>query len=227
MPTNTRVGLPERARAVVEQFSLRNFVLALVAATLVGSISAAMVLREPEVHESRAVLLIDNPLAFASAGDDGTILKLDRLRTKYATLAHTQVIANPVAKTVGTSAGTVLASTDVVAAPASLSLVVAARAGRPADAVALAAAMSKAIVDYVVEEHETNSIPVADRFVFRVVQPAKFAVKTAPSARSARASGGIAFLVALLVSYVGFQLLRAPVLDPVGPARRSSSSATG
>ncbi len=211
MSTN-RPSLADRARAVVEQFSLRNFVLALIAAALVASVSAAMVLREPAVYESRAVLLIDNPLALATAGDEGTILKLDRLRIKYATLAHTEVIAGPVAKALDLPLGAVLGATDVVATPASLSLVVAARSGKPTAAVALAAAMSTGIVDFVVQEHEANHVPPNDRFVFRVVQPAKFAVKTAPLPRSARSSGAIAFVAALAVAYIGLQLLRAPLV---------------
>lgn len=207
----TKPLLAERARAVVDQFSIRNFTLALVAAALVGSISAALAMRGPTVYESRSVLLIDNPLAFATAGDDGTILKLDRLRTKYATLAGTQAIAGPAAKALGLGQGVVLSSTDVVAPPSSLALVVAARSARAKSAVALAAAMSTSIVDYVVQEHEANHIPPADRFAFKIVQPASFAAKTSPLPESARSAGLLGFGIALAISYVGLQLLRSPI----------------
>ena len=52
--------------------------------------------RPDHVH-STAVMLIDDPPALATAGDDGQLLKLDGLRLKYAALVGTDLIAQPVA----------------------------------------------------------------------------------------------------------------------------------
>lgn len=219
-----RPSLADRGRTAVEQFSLRNFVLALCAASLVAAVSAGLVLRGSVVYEARTVLLIDSPLSLATAGDDGTIVKLERLRSKYATLAGTEEMADPVAAKVGLRPGQVITSTDVVPPPATLTLVVVARADKRTAAVDLSTAMSEQIIDYVAAEHVANNVPPQDRFLFRSVQPARFAAKITPTVADARTSALLGFGAALAVGYLILQLLQVPA-PAEGDERRRRSAA--
>jgi hypothetical protein len=206
--------LADRGRGVVERFSLRNLTLAIGAAALLAAIAAVVALQAPERWESTAVLVIDNPRALATAGDDGTVNKLDRLRGKYATLARTEAIAGPVADELGVRPREIIDSTEVFAAPATLGVIVRARADRSDVATARAAAMARGLADYVEAEHEANAVPPEHRFVFDLVQPARDATKTSPSTERAREAALLTFGVSLVAVYVLLQMVRSPVVVP-------------
>jgi capsular polysaccharide biosynthesis protein len=210
----TSLTFDERVRGVVERFSLRNLTIAVGIAALLAGIAAVVSVSAPEKYESTAVLVIDNPLALAAAGDDGTVNKLDRLRGKYAALADTTVIAGPVAEQLGVTPDEIIGSTEVTASPSTLGLIVAAEAGTAEVAMARAAAMADGLVDYVSAEHETYEVPAENRFFFEVVQPADTAAKTSPSSERAREAAAIAFVVALVAVYVVLQMLRVPAVLP-------------
>lgn len=212
--TSTQPTLTDRARGVVERFSFRNLTFAVGIAALLAALAAVVSLRAPERYESTAVLVIDNPRALATAGNDGTVNKLDRLRGKYATLASTEAIAGPVGRELGVPPRAIIGSTEVFAAPSTLALVVRARGGARDVAVARAQAMADGIVRYVEVEHEENDVPAEHRFVFEVVQPAAFAVQTSPSSERAQEAAVLTFVVALVAAYVALQLVRAPVVVP-------------
>jgi capsular polysaccharide biosynthesis protein len=201
----------DRARVAVERFSIRNLTYALLLAVLLASLSAALSLRAPAEYRSLAVLLIDNPLALATSGNESTVNKLEQLRGKYATLANTEVIAGPVAEQLGMGVGAVITGTDVEPAPSTLSLVVAARGEDPERARALANAMATAIGSFVQAEHEQYAIPAQDRFVIKVVQEATPAAKVSPSTERTRTSAIIVFAVGLAVAYLALQFLRPPL----------------
>lgn len=210
MPT---LSLADRARVAVERFSLRNLTYALLAAVLVSGLSAAATLSAAAEYRSAAVLLIDNPLALASSGDDATVNKLQQLRGKYATLANTELIAGPVAGKLGMSVGAVIGDTDVQVTPATLSLLVTAKGADPARTRALAAAVSEEIGAFVQTEHQTYGVAEPDRFSIRVVQEASPAIQTSPSSDRALSSAGVAFIVILALAYFALQLLRPPLAE--------------
>ncbi len=213
-------SLADRARVAVERFSIRNLTYALLAAALLAGLSAAVALRAPAEYRSRAVLLIDNPLALATAGDDATVNKLEQLRGKYATLADTELMAGPVADELGMSVGAVIEATSVQPTPATLTLLVTADGDDPARTQALAAAMAQEIGSFVQTEHETYGVAQADRFSIRVVQEASPAVQTSPSSDRALRSAALAFVVVLALAYFALQLLRPPLAegDRIDPA---------
>jgi hypothetical protein len=210
----TRPTFTDRARNVVERFSFRNLTLAFGAAALLAGLAAAVTLRAPEQYEATTILVIDNPLALATSGDDGTVNKLDRLRGKYATLAATQAIAAPVAEELGVGPGAVIERTEVFASPSTLGLVVVGRGGTADGATSMADAMADGIVDYVEAEHEANAVPAEDRFTFTVVQPAQSARKSSPSNDRALDSAVLTFGFSLVAAYVILQLLRTPIVTP-------------
>ena len=200
-----------RSRVAVERFSLRNLVLALVVAVLCAGFAAALSMRGPDRYQSFSVLLIDNPLALATSGNDATVNKLEQLRGKYATLASTEVVAGPVGETVGLPAGAVMARTDVRPAPATLSLLVVASGDDPVSTRELARAMANGLAEFVVDEHKRNAVPAADRFVLEVVQPATPPSKSSPSSDAALTAAAITFVVAISGAYLALQFLRPPV----------------
>lgn len=210
MPT---LSLADRARVAVERFSIRNLTYALLAAVLLAGLSAAVTLRAPAEYRSAAVLLIDNPLALATAGDDATVNKLQQLRGKYATLANTELIARPVADELGIGVGEVIGATEVQPTPATLSLLVTATGPDPGRARALAAAMSEEIGAFVQAEHATYGVAEADRFSIRVVQEASPATQTSPSSDRAVSSAALAFLVVVVLAYFALQLIRPPLAE--------------
>ena len=203
--------LATRMRLAVERFSLRNLVLALVAAVLLAGVAAAWTLRAPDRYESVAVLIIDNPLALATSGNDATVNKLQLLRGKYATLAGTEVIAGPVADSLGMSTGEVIGRTQVIPAPSTLTLVVVAAGQQQAGTKELAAAMAEGISDFVEAEHERNGVPTADRFVLDVVQPATPAGKVSPTSDGALTAALVVFAAAVAAVYLALQLFRPPL----------------
>ena len=207
-------SLSDRALAAVERFSLRNFVLAIIAAVLLAGLAAAYTLTRPAEYRSTAVLIIDSPLAIATSGNDGVVNKLEELRGKYATLAKTQAMADPVAAATGLGVREVIRDTNVQPTVASLGMTVTAVGTDPDRVRALAKAMSEEVGDFVAQEHEAHSVPPEDRFVIDVVQPASPAAKTSPSTDRALSSAGVVFLAALAVAYLVLQLLRPPI--PVG-----------
>lgn len=213
MPS-TRPTFTDRARNVVERFSFRNLTLAFGVAALLAGSAAAITLRAPEQYEATAILVIDNPLALATAGDDGTVNKLDRLRGKYATLSATRAIAAPVAEELGVGPGAVIGRTEVFASTSTLGLVVVGRGSTADGATSMAGAMADGIVAYVEEEHEANAVPTEDRFTFTVAQPAQFARKTSPSTDRALDTAVLTFGLSLVAAYVVLQLLRTPVVAP-------------
>lgn len=212
--TSTRPTMADRVRNVVERFSFRNLTLAFGVAALAAAAAAAVVLRAPEQYEANAVLVIDNPFALATAGDDGTVNKLDRLRGKYATLAATTAIAGPVADDLGVGPGAVLGGTEVFAAPSTLGLVVVGRGGTAERATAMATGMAEGLVEYVEEEHEANGVPPEDRFELTIAQPALAARQTAPSTDRAVDVALLAFGLSVVAVYVVLQLVRTPVVAP-------------
>ncbi len=217
----------DRALIAVERFSIRNLTYALLAAVLLAGLSAALVLRAPAEYRSIAVLLIDNPLALAASGDDGTVNKLEKLRGKYATLANTEVIAGPVAATLGLGAGEVIGRTDVEPAPATLSLVVSARGSDPEATRALARAMATEIGTFVESEHARNNIPALDRFVIEVVQEATPSARTSPSTDRALSSAATVFALVLALAYLALQFFRPPLPAGARLPRADESGSAG
>jgi capsular polysaccharide biosynthesis protein len=167
--------------------SRRGLAIALAGALLVGALAAAIAginaSRATPTYQSIAALSIDQPGAIALSTDDGVISKLSRLRAKYAGLIRTQTFAQPVADELGLPVGSVIRSVSAAADPASLILLIGARASNAETAHAIAAAVADHVVEYVDDEQTANGIQDPRRVSFSVVTPASNAVKTSPTDR--------------------------------------------
>ena len=128
-------------------------------------------------------MLIDDPPALATAGDDGQLLKLDALRLKYQALVSTDLIAQPVATQLHLPVGDVLGSVTAVVPYQSLA------DGRDRDLVdpsqcaqRLAQATANEVTKFVKYESEVYNIPAIDRYTFIVIDPATAATARPPFA---------------------------------------------
>ncbi len=74
---------------------------AIVVGLLVGLVASLLVKVRDPVYSSKAILLMDQPGAISLDSGDGVVLKLSRLRLKYAGLVGTNAINAAVAHNVG------------------------------------------------------------------------------------------------------------------------------
>lgn len=193
-------------REVVLRPSLRNFLVSVVSGLILAAAGAWAILARTPQYYSQATLLIDNPAAIATAHDDAPIVKLNVLRSKYASLAATPAIQAPAAQASGLPLADI-AKSITFPSTASLILVVGARTERPALSQQVANAVADEIPRYVRHEHDQYDVPGPDRFVFTVVGPAYPGQKVAPTRSKAATTAVAAGLAGLAVAYVALQLV--------------------
>ena len=156
-------------------------VLGLIVAALLSFTGARSVLRTPTTWSSTAVMLIDDPSALATAGDDGQLQKLDSLRLKYQALVSTDLIARPVAKQLHLPVGDVLGSVTVTVPYQSLLMDVTGTWSTPGVAQRLAQTTGEEVSRFVKYEAGVYNIPKVDRYTFHVIDSATAATGNRPS----------------------------------------------
>ena len=184
-------------------------IVAGVAAGLVLAImGVALVLSRPSEFVSQATLLIDQPRAVAASGSEGLIVKLSRLRVKYADLAVADVVVNPVAEETGVPPREVRRETYAFAPAQTLTVVAGARSGERDRAQRLADAIAEQLVAYAEDEQEALDIPEDQRVTLTLIDDASRSIRVSPSGRRATSVGVLAFVVGTLIVAVGVPLLR-------------------
>jgi capsular polysaccharide biosynthesis protein len=156
-------------------------VLGLIVAVLLAGAAVRSVTKTPTTWTSTAVMLIDDEPALATAGDDGQLLKLDELRLKYAALAGTDLIAQPVAKELHLPLASVLGSVSAIVPSESLLMQMTATWSNPQVAQRLAQASAEQVSKFVQYEASVYNIPTVDRYSFKVIDPASAATASGPS----------------------------------------------
>lgn len=189
--------------------STRNAAIAMAVAAAFAVLAAVLVLASAPTYQSVATLAIDQPRAVQDSPDTGIIDKLDRLRLKYAGLADTAPVLDPVARELGVDLGDLRDDTTVVIGPQSLLMFPTATAETERGAERRAQALADAITDYADAEQARNGIPAADRYRFTVIENASDADKVSPTSRSAVAAAAMAAILAVGVAYVVLQLATA------------------
>lgn len=194
-------------RALGKQASLA-IVLGILVAALAGAAGAWSVLRARTTWSSSAVMLIDDPPALATAGDDGELLKLDGLRTEYSALVNTELIARPVASKLHMPVGEVLGSVTATVPPEALLMDVSATWSNPVVAERLAQATANEVTFFVKYEGAAYNIPAVDRYTFKVIDPATVATADKPSHADALTLAVGLALAGFAVTFVVTQLWR-------------------
>jgi capsular polysaccharide biosynthesis protein len=187
---------------------LLAIVLGLIVASLLAVTGARSVLGTQTTWSSTAVMLIDDPSALATAGDDGQLLKLDALRLKYQALVSTTVIAQPVATQLHMPVGDVLGSVTATVPYQSLLMDVTATGSNPGVVQRLAQTTANEVTKFVKYEASVYNVPKADRYTFIVIEPAKVAAGNRPShAYALTLAAGLA-VAGFAVTFVATQLWR-------------------
>ena len=183
-------------------------VLGLIVAVLLSLAGAWTVMRGAVTYSSTAVMLIDDPPALATAGDDGQLQKLDALRLKYQALAGTDLIAQPVATELGLPVGDVLGSVTAVVPYQSLLMDVTGTWSTPGMAQRLAQSTAKEVTKFVKYEAEAYNIPAVDRYTFIVIDPATAATADRPSHAHAATLGVGLAVAGFAATFVATQFWR-------------------
>ncbi len=190
---------------------VRGVIAGLLVGLLFGLIAGDYMVQGTTTYTSQTVVLLDNPLGIATAGDAGTLIKLSELRYKYASLASTDAIAQPVAATLHVPVGVVLGSASVQVPANSLLLVVQGTWTTPVFAQALSKAMAQDIIQYINTENSAYNIPASNQVIASIVNPAVGAVPSHPSATRGIAVGLVVFVGTALIAFAVYQLV---VADP-------------
>lgn len=187
----------------------RRLIISALAAVIIAAVAAAIVLGGDKVHQSRALVVIDQPVALATGTDGGLLDKLSRLRIKYADLVPTAEISGPAAETLGLPLGRVAGAVSAEVPQLSLTIAITARSGDADEAVAIANAVADSLAEYADAELAEVGVPEKDRYVFRVVIPAGNARQIDPTAGEALKAAVSFGLLTLGAAYVLFELLDA------------------
>lgn len=184
-------------------------VAALVAVVL-GAVGAVAGSTGRTVYTSTTTMLIDDPYALATAGDQGEMLKLNSLLIKYAGLITTDVIAGPVAQQLGLPMDEVLGSVSaqVNGSTETLLLPVTATWSTPAEAQRLSQVVANQLTNFVKLQDVQYHIPAADRFTLTTVNPATAPVAVGPSKTKAAALSMALAGGGFLLAFVLTQLVR-------------------
>jgi capsular polysaccharide biosynthesis protein len=156
-------------------------VLAAVVGLVFAAVGGIATSAGPDVYQSRATVLIDQPVAISATPFEGTLQKLDRLRFKYAPLLTTKVMRDPVRAEAGVPADHIV---SLIATPRQSSLLVDvfAKADKPDEAKRLADAGAAELGRYAQEEQEGIGVAEPERFSFVSVDPARPGVRVTSGA---------------------------------------------
>jgi capsular polysaccharide biosynthesis protein len=194
---------------VISLPSTRNAAIAMALAAGFAVLAAMLVLASAPTYQSRATLAIDQPRAVQDSPDTGIIDKLDRLRLKYAGLADTAPVLDPIARDLDVDLGDLRDDTTIVIGPQSLLMFPTATAGDERDAERRAQALADAIAEYADAEQARNGIAAAERYRFTVIENASDADKVSPTSRSAVAAAALAAILGVAIAYVVLQVATA------------------
>jgi hypothetical protein len=188
----------------------RAVLAGLLLAAMAGVFTGEKLVQGPTKWSSDTVMIFDDPLGIALAGDAGELSKLVSVRYKYASLVATEAMAQPVAAELKIPVSAVLGSTSTIVPPNSVLLDVVGTASAPRVARTLSTAMAQQVVSYIQSEDSTYNVPASDRFTATVVSPANSATPSGPSKTRALSVALVVALAGFLVGYSVFQLVREP-----------------
>lgn len=183
-------------------------ILALVASVIVtAGLAAGLTVHRSTVWTSQTTMMLDDPYGLALSGDPGQISKLSYLRNKYAELASTYAIAQPVAQSLHVPVGEVLGSSYVNVPSVSILMNVVGTSASPVFAKEVSAAMARGISNYIDEENAKYHVPAADQFAAITVSPTSAPSPSKPSHTKAALLSLLVFVGTLLVVFVPGQLI--------------------
>jgi capsular polysaccharide biosynthesis protein len=203
---------PSPTWQLLARFSLAHLIAALVAGGIVGSLSLATMLRATPTYESTTTVELHQSGLFTSA-DAGPVIKLIGLRLRYALLAKTDAVLDPISERVGLPADDVKNALTVTLNGSSTLMFSIAKTDDPVESQRLADAMGDQLAIYAANEQTDDKVAPDEQVQIRVVQRAELGEKVAPETSRAVTTGLFAALAVTGSVYAGLQLI-------VGLARR-------
>jgi hypothetical protein len=179
----------------------------LVVAVFATVLTAGLLVHGPTIWTSQTTMLIDDPYGVALSGNGGELATLAEVRVKYASLASTYALAQPVATALHVPPQVVLSGVSVDVPSNSLLLVVIGRWSNPGFARELSSGMAQEITTYIQQENTTFQIPTKDQFTAVVVSPATMASPSGPSIKRAALASFAVFVGSAAVIFVLIQLI--------------------
>lgn len=186
---------------------VRSVVLSVVLALAAAGAGAAVAVTRPATYQSRATLLMDEPGAVAASADAGVVQKLTALRPKYAALALTAPVLEQAAQRSGLPMAAVARDAQVTFPENDLTMQTQGSAPDPRTAQRVAQSLATSLSRFAASDQAATGVPVPERIVISVIDPAGPGVKTSPSSRKVAATAVVAGLVVMLLSYVVAQLV--------------------
>jgi capsular polysaccharide biosynthesis protein len=194
-------GAPSRRGTVV-----RAGLAVLVAVVVAAGVGWA-VHRQTPTFQATALIEMDQPLQLATNGDQ-VIVKLSRLRLKYAPLVATDAILQPLSDSLGVPIEQLRGSVSAQAPGETLLLVVTARTHNSSSATRYANGAADQLSRYVANEQRQLGVPAKLMYEAVVIDNARAAAKTAPTKRRVVEASAIFGLIAGAVAYSGLTMLR-------------------
>lgn len=185
--------------------SITNALIAAVIALILAGVAFTTVTRQTPVYQSTAIMLLDQPAQIAK-GSEGTVVKLNLLRQKYAAILTTTAVMRPAATKAGVPLGLIRSSQSPTFPALSLTLYPVVRSGDPLLARRMAQATAEALSDYVAEEQDATGLDSSLQLSLRIIEDARPGIKVTPQRTKARQSAIVAGVAGLLLGYVGLQL---------------------
>jgi capsular polysaccharide biosynthesis protein len=153
-------------------------------------------------YDSETRVLVDAPRPVDISTSPDVLLRLSLMRFKYAALATTAVIAQPVGQRLGLGERHVANGVTASAAQPSFVLSIVGQDQRPEVARRLSDAVATELSAYADREQEAAGLAPDARYQLRVVSPAQPASRDTKAlkdaAKSSFAAAGVGFLIAYL-----------------------------
>lgn len=181
--------------------------VAIIVGLLVGFLAASLVSARTPIYSSKAVLLMDQPGAISLSDGDGVILKLSRLRLKYAGLVGTQTINASVGIALHEPAAGLAGLVTASAPGSNLNIDIVSATAKKADAVTLASSTATTLQHYINAEQLRAKVAPNLRLQLTLIQPAT-AVAASGKGDHRQAVVGIAAAVLAAAAVAAAGLLR-------------------
>lgn len=199
-PHGRQVTIPIEVSAI-------TVILALALGLMAAGGAALYQRHKPTNYFSLAVLQIDQPTQVSTDTGDATLAKLQRLRSYYADMLDTELLADPIAHQVGLPPGEVIGSITTLI-PANFLIDLFAHAPTPKLAQSIAQAATSELINYVHRSQTKAGVPKVDQVVLREATRPGYGIKVAVSRKKELVSGGVAFVVVAAAFIIVADLLR-------------------
>jgi hypothetical protein len=136
------------------------------------------------------------------------LAKLQRLRSYYAQMLDTDVLAAPIGHQLHIPTGAVIGSVTTLISPSNFLIDLFAHSATPQQSQSIAQAATTQLISYVRKTQAKGGVLAVNRVVLREVTQPGLGIKVATSRKKELVSGGVAFVVVAAAFIVVADLLR-------------------